>query len=65
MYRSNGMLVAGVLVAALGAVLRFAVSDTELFSIDLAVVGIILILVGIVLAVVALVQMVAGSGRRV
>lgn len=59
----TGMMVGGALIAALGAILKYAVTATA-EGFDVNVVGVILLIVGIVLFGVGLVVLVMGSGRH-
>ncbi|MGH9064290.1 MAG: DUF6458 family protein [Acidimicrobiales bacterium] len=59
----SGMMVLGVVLAAIGAILAFAVSvQTQGFNLN--EIGIIILIVGIVTFVVSLFLVVSGSHRR-
>ena len=60
---SMGLLVFGIVLAIVGAILRFAVKVTTT-GFDIHQAGVILLLVGIAVAVVALVLLVVGSRSR-
>ena len=60
---SMGLLVFGIVLAIVGAILRFAVEVTTT-GFDIHQAGVILLLVGIAVAVVALVLLVVGSRSR-
>ena len=65
MYRSagTGMMVGGAIIAAIGAILEFAVSvNTSGFNIN--TVGLILLIAGIVLFIAGLGALLAGNNRR-
>jgi Ca2+/H+ antiporter len=65
MYRSagTGMMVGGAILAAIGAILEFAVTVTAT-GFNINTVGMILLIVGIVLFVAGLGALIAGSNRR-
>ena len=60
---SMGLLVFGIVLAIVGAILRFAVKVTTT-GFDIHQAGVILLVVGIAVAVVALVLLVVGSRTR-
>jgi hypothetical protein len=67
MERATGssLTVLGVILAVIGAVLKYALTATSTHGFDIATAGLILLVAGIVLFAIGLIVLVAGGRRRV